>query len=708
MRWPGQGALPGPLHDLVDIAVEVHVHRVGGARRERAAEQGREDQADRGNRAGGQEHRGHGDDQQQDDDARLRQREVGARGVAHRGGRLARRDLGQHLGVRRHPRAPRARPSPAPRRPSRSAPRARRARHAPRWRARSARWRRRRAPGARPGPGPPSRAGRAPGSAAASSAPGPCTTRTGPRRRSRAPGGRTSRRRRAATDPARCCRPSAAIPGRRDPLPRPGRRCRRATSRRSPPRSRRSAGDTLPAPVPAGDRVRAAMATANPSTRNATAKWIVTTPGSSWVAMIQPPIAACATNSGSRITAMIAAGRSTSRRRSSDQPPAIPSARVRLPARNASSRCVYSISVWYSARGIHEPKHCGQSGHPSPEPVARTTPPHAIRSRMATTVAVARARKVRFMGLRRTMIGGLPGAASGLGYWAPWLRPPPPPSPRSTASHPASTRSSSASSRSAAPRPPRSSRDRPEPIEEIERLVRAGGKRIRPAFCVWGYRAAGGPDVPAIWDAAAALELLHTMALIHDDVMDDDEQRRGEPTVHARQTAAAARRGLARPRAGRRRDRDPHRRPGGRIRGPAARARRVPRRSTGRGGGAVPDDPAGARAGRLPRPGRRRGRGGHGRLSQRRRLHGRGAAAGGRCAGGRVAAARTRRCGATPGPWARRSSCSTISPTATRLPARHARTRRPWWREPGRRWGSPLAPEAVIALDQLAELVGSL
>jgi len=37
------------------------------------------------------------------------------------------------------------------------------------------------------------------------------------------------------------------------------------------------------------------------------------------------------------------------------------------------------------------------------------------------------------------------------------------------------------------------------------------------------------------------------MALIHDDVMDDDEQRRGEPTVHARQTAAATRRGQARP-----------------------------------------------------------------------------------------------------------------------------------------------------------------
>jgi geranylgeranyl diphosphate synthase type I len=86
-----------------------------------------------------------------------------------------------------------------------------------------------------------------------------------------------------------------------------------------------------------------------------------------------------------------------------------------------------------------------------------------------------------------------------------------------------------------------------EPIDEIERLVRAGGKRIRPAFCLWGYRAAGGSDGPSIWQAAAALELLHTMALIHDDVMDDDAVRRGEPTVHARQAAAAAGRRQARP-----------------------------------------------------------------------------------------------------------------------------------------------------------------
>ncbi len=81
-----------------------------------------------------------------------------------------------------------------------------------------------------------------------------------------------------------------------------------------------------------------------------------------------------------------------------------------------------------------------------------------------------------------------------------------------------------------------------EPVEEIVRLVEAGGKRIRPAFCVWGYRAAGGTD-DAVWRVAAALEMLHTMALLHDDVIDGDDVRRGEPTAHARQSIAAAARG---------------------------------------------------------------------------------------------------------------------------------------------------------------------
>jgi geranylgeranyl diphosphate synthase type I len=86
-----------------------------------------------------------------------------------------------------------------------------------------------------------------------------------------------------------------------------------------------------------------------------------------------------------------------------------------------------------------------------------------------------------------------------------------------------------------------------EPVEEIQRLVRAGGKRLRPACTYWGYRAAGGADGAEIWRAAAAVELLHTMALLHDDVMDADDERRGEPTARARQTAAARARGQVEP-----------------------------------------------------------------------------------------------------------------------------------------------------------------
>lgn len=69
-------------------------------------------------------------------------------------------------------------------------------------------------------------------------------------------------------------------------------------------------------------------------------------------------------------------------------------------------------------------------------------------------------------------------------------------------------------------------------VDEIERLVRAGGQRLRPAFVYWGYRAAGGSDGPEVLRAAGAVELLHTMALIHDDLMDDTPTRRGVPASH--------------------------------------------------------------------------------------------------------------------------------------------------------------------------------
>ena len=75
--------------------------------------------------------------------------------------------------------------------------------------------------------------------------------------------------------------------------------------------------------------------------------------------------------------------------------------------------------------------------------------------------------------------------------------------------------------------------DRSAPLlNEIRALLRAGGKRFRPAFCYWGYRAAGGPGGDDIIRVGASLELLHTFALVHDDIMDASEERRGLTTVH--------------------------------------------------------------------------------------------------------------------------------------------------------------------------------
>lgn len=62
----------------------------------------------------------------------------------------------------------------------------------------------------------------------------------------------------------------------------------------------------------------------------------------------------------------------------------------------------------------------------------------------------------------------------------------------------------------------------------------AGGKRLRPSFCYWGWRAAGSTDSDAIVRAASSLELLQACALIHDDVMDGSDTRRGMPAVHRR------------------------------------------------------------------------------------------------------------------------------------------------------------------------------
>jgi geranylgeranyl diphosphate synthase, type I len=71
-------------------------------------------------------------------------------------------------------------------------------------------------------------------------------------------------------------------------------------------------------------------------------------------------------------------------------------------------------------------------------------------------------------------------------------------------------------------------------VAAIEAFLLDGGKRLRPAFCYWGHRAAGAPDSEQIIRAAASLELLQACALMHDDVIDRSDTRRGSPSVHRR------------------------------------------------------------------------------------------------------------------------------------------------------------------------------
>lgn len=75
-----------------------------------------------------------------------------------------------------------------------------------------------------------------------------------------------------------------------------------------------------------------------------------------------------------------------------------------------------------------------------------------------------------------------------------------------------------------------------DPVILAARDYTSGGKRLRPAFCYWGRVAATGqPDDPTgLLQAASSLELLHVSALVHDDLMDHSDTRRGLPSAHRR------------------------------------------------------------------------------------------------------------------------------------------------------------------------------
>lgn len=83
-------------------------------------------------------------------------------------------------------------------------------------------------------------------------------------------------------------------------------------------------------------------------------------------------------------------------------------------------------------------------------------------------------------------------------------------------------------------RPPVGDQDVADGYRVLREFVVEGGKRIRPLLCYWGWRGAGGEDAAEdrIVTTGAALELYHAGLLIHDDVMDGSDLRRGRPTIH--------------------------------------------------------------------------------------------------------------------------------------------------------------------------------
>ncbi|MFI6462510.1 polyprenyl synthetase family protein [Streptomyces sp. NPDC050528] len=81
-----------------------------------------------------------------------------------------------------------------------------------------------------------------------------------------------------------------------------------------------------------------------------------------------------------------------------------------------------------------------------------------------------------------------------------------------------------------------------EPVAgQLEAAV-VDGKRLRAAFCYWGWRAVGQPDSDALVRAAASMELVHAAAVVHDDLIDDSPLRHGRPTAHIALRTAVRRR----------------------------------------------------------------------------------------------------------------------------------------------------------------------
>ncbi len=80
----------------------------------------------------------------------------------------------------------------------------------------------------------------------------------------------------------------------------------------------------------------------------------------------------------------------------------------------------------------------------------------------------------------------------------------------------------------------------PELTEICRHILDSGGKRLRPGVCILAFLASGGEDPSKIIRTATAFELIHSATLLHDDINDDSELRRGQLTAHRRFTVPKA------------------------------------------------------------------------------------------------------------------------------------------------------------------------
>jgi len=81
---------------------------------------------------------------------------------------------------------------------------------------------------------------------------------------------------------------------------------------------------------------------------------------------------------------------------------------------------------------------------------------------------------------------------------------------------------------------------RPDLQEMCDYVISSNGKKIRPAICILSHYACGGPGGDNVNNTAAAFEMVHLATLVHDDVNDRSEIRRGQKTVHRKYTVTKA------------------------------------------------------------------------------------------------------------------------------------------------------------------------